>query len=145
MLHRMNEMKVNCTTCGVEILQATFEKCGGLCMQCFMKENNGFKPEEFSRLNDRNLDAFWKEWKIFTEKDVPDTGKKSTNDELAHYIPILAATLNGYFRSESVDLNGKGQMHIISKLQAIKDEIVQDYINELLSFYEKATEYKNAT
>ena len=114
-------------------------------MQCFMKENDGFRPEEFSQLNDRNLDAFWMEWKIFIEKGIPDTGEKYINDELSHYIPILAATLNGYFRSESADLGGKGQAYVISKLKAIEEETAKSYINELFSFYERAIEYKNAT
>jgi hypothetical protein len=33
--------KVNCEECDARILQATYDKCGGLCMRCYQKEHGG--------------------------------------------------------------------------------------------------------
>jgi len=56
--------KVECNECDTLILPKTYDKCGGLCMPCYMKNNEGNRPREMMSEEIKNplqekLDGFY--------------------------------------------------------------------------------------
>lgn len=129
--------RLKCNTCDALILPSTFDKCGGLCMQCFMKENDGYRPAELNSLRERCLYSYFERWNQFKEKSLPSVESNDTINKLCHYIPVIHASVSGFLRVGEGRFDGSANIELLIELKCISDGKLKEYVSELEAFYQE--------
>ena len=117
--------KVKCQKCGCMILEATAFKCGGICMPCFMKENQGHRPDEIKPKKNKKLDR----------KYVNDTSKiilRDSCDDFYEHISLLDKLPGKYLE---LKLNEKYDFHPNDWVAA--EKLAPEYFFEAFMLKEK--------
>jgi len=129
------KFKVNCSECGVLILNDTSKKTEGVYMPCFMKLNDGLRPAELSSLKGRGLYEYFNRWNAFVKKGVPKIKRnRKVVDKLNHYLPLINASISGYLRFGNGSFEGKQNSNYITELKVQSDSEMLLFLTEVERF-----------
>ncbi len=129
-----------CGVCGAVALQSTFAECGGLCMQCFMKRNYGYRPSELASLRARGLEHYFERWRRFENKRIPFSWFHAPDPKTTHYVPLIQASISGYLRFGEGNFDAGPNIKFLVELKLSSKGKLNAYILELEELVQDLTD-----
>lgn len=123
-----------CSSCDVSILEKTRDECGGLCMPCFMRLNNGFKPSQIKSIESRGLSNIAEKWVSLLRQGRPNIRNPIISSMGLDAFPIVHNAIDDYIRAKTDTFESDKVLTILKELKLLPDEELKQYISSVEEF-----------